>query len=154
MSLDEGSCPCCRKKMSALEDLPKASEKEKEDVLNIYNDAVVAAELRADIAEELVELMVKEAEAIVAEQVKKDIAESIEELMAEEAEAEDKKRQAKIMGFNAFVKHCNDTIPEIAAISRIPEQRRRVNDLRKNDKVAYKKFITEWHSFNNIIIIS
>lgn len=119
ISLDAGTCPCCRKKMNALEDLPKASEK---GYSNIYDSAAVAAQLKADIEE------------------------AVAEVMAEEAEEADKRRKAKIMGFNAFVKHCKETIPEIAAISKVSEQRRLAYELKRNDRVGYKKFITEWNT--------
>ena len=120
ISLDEGTCPCCRKKMSALEDLPKASG------FNIYDDA--AARLAADIAE------------------------AVAEAMAEEAEEAEKKRKAKNRGFIAFIKHCKDTIPEIAAISRVPEQIRLANELKRSDRAGYKKFITEWNAVQTIMV--
>lgn len=122
VSLDESTCPCCRKVMSAVEDLPKASK----DSLNIYDDA--AALLAADIAE------------------------AVAEAMSEEAEEARKKRKAKVMGFRAFVQHCKDTIPAIAAISRASEQLRLVNELKKDDRVAYKKFITEWNTAQAIVV--
>lgn len=128
ISIDEGTCPCCRKKMSALEDLPKASEKEKVYTFNMYEDPVIAAQLKADIAE------------------------AVAEAMAEDAEAARNERKAKIMGFRAFVQHCKDTIPEIAAISRDSEQRRLANELKKSDRAAYKKFITEWNAAQAIVV--
>ena len=127
-SLDEGTCPCCRKVMSALEDLPNASEKEKKYTFNVYDNPVVAAQIAADIAE------------------------AVAEVMAEEAEEARNERKAKIMGFRAFVKHCKDTIPEIAAISRVSEQRRLATELKKKDMVAYKKFITEWNASQDIVL--
>lgn len=127
-SLDEGTCPCCRKKMSALEDLPKVSETEKEYAFNVYNNAEAAAQIAADIAE------------------------AVAEAMAEEAEAARNERKTKIMGFRAFVQHCKDTIPEIAAISRDSEQRRLANELKKRDRAAYKKFITEWNAAQHTMV--
>jgi hypothetical protein len=114
--------------MSALEDLPKASEKEKVYTFNMYEDPVIAAQLKADIAE------------------------AVAEAIAEEAEEAEKKRKAKIMGFKAFVQHCKDTIPEIAAISRDSEQRRLANELKRSDRAGYKKFITEWNAVQTIIV--
>ena len=125
-SLDEGTCPCCRKKMSALEDLPTSFKKENEDILTIYNDA--------------------------AERLAVDIAEAVAEAMAEEAEEAEKKRKAKNRGFIAFIKHCKDTIPEIAAISRVSEQIRLANELKRSDRAGYKKFITEWNAVQNIMV--
>ena len=89
---------------------------------------------------------------VIAAQLKADIAEAVAEAMAEDAEAARNERKAKIMGFRAFVQHCKDTIPEIAAISRDSEQRRLANELKKSDRAAYKKFITEWNAAQAIVV--
>ncbi len=90
--------------------------------------------------------------AAASAQLASDIAEAVAEAIAEEAEEARKKRNAKNMGFNAFVQHCKDTIPEIATASRVSEQRRLAKEMKENDRVAYKNFITKWNTAQAIVI--
>jgi hypothetical protein len=56
------------------------------------------------------------------------------------------KRKASIgtMAWFAFIKHCKDTMPQIATIAKPSEKMQAIKLVKESDSTAYIAFVTEW----------
>jgi hypothetical protein len=64
-------------------------------------------------------------------------------VVAEVKEKEKRKAAPATMAWHAFVKHCKDTMPELASIS-FAEKLLAIKARKENDKAGYETFVNVW----------
>ena len=57
---------------------------------------------------------------------------------------EKRKVSAGTMAWFAFIKHCKDTMPQIATITKPSEKMQAIKLVKEGDVAAYNAFVTEW----------